>query len=319
MVTQRIDQSAVIAALRGAAPYIRIYKGKIFVIKAGGAVFGDVAGTRALVEQIAILHLLGIRVVLVHGGGPQLDEMQRSLGIKPRLVRGRRITDNQSIDATMMVLNGLINTRILATCRELGIDAVGLSGVDAGLVRAVRRPPVPVDGESVDYGFVGDIVSIDTTVLRKELDAGLMPVISPISADDAGIVLNINADTVAAAIGAALGAEKLILCTGAAGILERPDDPRSLVSFTDLPGLKRMEMAGNFEGGMLPKASAIEAAIRGGVRRVHVISYIARDSVLAEVFTNEGTGTMIVADVKALTPAEQHPEMVATIQGARES
>ncbi len=309
MVTHRIDQTAVIAALRGAAPYIRLYKGKIFVIKAGGAVFGDVAGTRALVEQIAILHHLGIRVVLVHGGGPQLDEMQRSLGIEPRMVRGRRVTDDRSIDATTMVLNGLINTRILATCRELGIDAVGLSGVDAGLVRANRRPPVRVDGESVDYGYVGDIVSIDTMVLRKQLEAGLMPVVSPLSSDDGGVVLNINADTVAASIGAALGAEKLILCTGAPGILERLEDPRSLVSFTDLAGLKRLEQSGSLEGGMLPKASAIEAAIRGGVRRVHVISYNVRDSVLAEVFTNEGTGTMIVADVKALTPAEQHPEV----------
>ena len=204
-MNHRIDQAAVIAALRGAAPYIRLYKGKVFVIKAGGAIFGDLAGTRSLVEQIAILHHLGIRVVLVHGGGPQLDEMQRSLGIEPRMVRGRRVTDDRSIDATTMVLNGLINTRILAACRELGIDAVGLSGVDAGLVRANRRPPVQVDGESVDYGFVGDIVSIDATVIRKELDAGLMPVVSPISADDAGVVLNINADTVAAAIGAALG------------------------------------------------------------------------------------------------------------------
>lgn len=308
MVIHRVDQAAVIAALRGATPYIRLYKGKTFVIKAGGAVFGDVARTRALIEQIAILHHLGIRVVLVHGGGPQLDEMQRSLGIEPRMVRGRRVTDDRSIDATTMVLNGLINTRILAACRELGIDAVGLSGVDAGLVRANRRPPVKVDGESVDYGFVGDIASIDTTVLKKQLDAGLMPVVSPLSSDDAGVVLNINADTVAASIGAALGAEKLILCTGAPGILERRDDPRSLVSYTDLAGLRRLEQSGSLEGGMLPKASAIEAAIRGGVRRVHVISFDVRDSVLTEVFTNEGTGTLIVADVKALTPAEQHPE-----------
>lgn len=308
MVNHRIDQSAVIAALRGAEPYIRLYKGKIFVIKAGGAVFGDIAGTRALIEQIALLHHFGIRVVLVHGGGPQLDEMQRSLGIEPRMVRGRRVTDDKSIDATTMVLNGLINTRILAICREVGIDAIGLSGVDAGLVRAIRRPPVKVDGESVDYGYVGDIVSIDATVLRKQLDAGLMPVVSPLSSDDTGCVLNINADTVAASIGAALGAEKLIICTGAAGILERLDDPRSLVSYTDLAGLKRLEQAGSLEGGMLPKSTAIEAAIRGGVRRVHVISYRVRDSVLAEVFTNEGTGTMIVADIKAMTAAEQHPD-----------
>lgn len=308
MVTHRSDQTAVIAALRGAAPYIRLYKGKTFVIKAGGAVFGDAAGTRSLIEQIAILHHLGIRVVLVHGGGPQLDEMQRSLGIEPRMVKGRRVTDDRTIDATTMVLNGLINTRILAACRELGIDAVGLSGVDSGLVRAHRRAPVNVDGESVDYGFVGDIISIDAGVLRKQLDAGLMPVVSPVSSDDSGTVLNINADTVAASIGAALGAEKLILCTGAPGILERRDDPRSLVSYTDLAGLARLEQSGSLADGMLPKASAIEAAIRGGVRRVHVISFNARDSVLAEVFTNEGTGTMIVADIKALTPAEQHPE-----------
>lgn len=311
MVRHRIDQAAVIAALRGAAPYIRLYKGKTFVIKAGGAVFADANATRALVEQIAILHHLGIRVVLVHGGGPQLDEMQRSLGIQPQMVRGRRVTDGRSIDATTMVLNGLINTRILAACRELGIDAVGLSGVDAGLVRANRRPPVKLDGESVDYGFVGDIASIDAAVLQTQLDAGLMPVVSPVSSDDSGTVLNINADTVAASIGAALGAEKLILCTGAPGILERRDDPHSLVSYTDLAGLRRLEQSGSLEGGMLPKASAIEAAIRGGVRRVHVISYEARDSVLAEVFTNEGTGTMIVADIHALTAAEQHPEAAA--------
>jgi len=311
MVSHRSDPSAVIAALRSAVPYIRLYKGRVFVVKAGGAVFGDVAGTRALIEQIAILHHLGIRVVLVHGGGPQLDEMQRSLGIEPRMVRGRRVTDDRSLDATTMVLNGLINTRILAICRELGIGAVGLSGVDAGLVHAARRPPVQVDGETVDYGFVGDIVSVDGAVLRQQLDAGLMPVVSPVSADDAGCVLNINADTVAASVGAALGADKLILCTGAPGILERLDDPRSLVSYTDLAGLRRLESAGSLEGGMLPKASAIEAAIRGGVRRVHVISYRLRDSLLAEVFTNEGTGTLIVADIQALTPAEQHPEGAA--------
>lgn len=308
MVTHRTDTSATVRALKGAAPYVRLYKGKVFVIKAGGAVFGDAAGTHMLMEQIAILHHLGIRVVLVHGGGPQLDEMQRSLGIEPRMVKGRRVTDADSIDATTMVLNGLINTRILATCRELGIDAVGISGVDAGLVKARRRPPVEVDGEQVDYGFVGDVMGIDVSVVLKQLDAGLMPVISPLSCDDRGCVLNINADTVAARLGAALGAEKLIVCTGAPGILEDLNDPGSLVSYTDLAGLTRLQAAGSFAGGMLPKATAIEGAIRGGVRRVHVISYKVPDSLLAEVFTNEGTGTLIVEDIGALTPAEQAPQ-----------
>jgi len=305
MVTHRTDTSATVRALKGAAPYVRLYKGKVFVVKAGGAVFADNASTRVLIEQIAILHHLGIRVVLVHGGGPQLDEMQRSLGIEPRMVKGRRVTDAQSIDVTTMVLNGLINTRILAICRELGIDAVGISGVDAGLVRARRRPPVEIDGESIDYGFVGDVTGVDPSLITKQLDAGLMPVVSPLSSDEAGCVLNINADTIAARIGAALGAEKLILCTGAPGILEDLSDPSSLVSYTDLQGLAGLAAAGSFAGGMLPKATAIEGAIRGGVRRVHVISYKVADSLLAEVFTNEGTGTLIVEDIGALTPAEQ--------------
>jgi acetylglutamate kinase len=308
MVTHRTDPSATVRALKGAAPYVRLYKGKVFVVKAGGAVFADSASTRVLIEQIAILHHLGIRVVLVHGGGPQLDEMQRSLGIEPRMVKGRRVTDSQSIDVTTMVLNGLINTRILAICRELGIDAVGISGVDAGLIRARRRPPVEVDGESVDYGFVGDVTGVDPSLIVKQLDAGLMPVVSPLSSDEVGCVLNINADTIAARIGAALGAEKLILCTGAAGIFEDLSDPSSLVSYTDLQGLAALAAAGSFADGMLPKSTAIEGAIRGGVRRVHVISYKVPDSLLAEVFTNEGTGTLIVEDVGALTPAEQSPQ-----------
>ena len=305
MIVHRSDKSAAIRALRSASPYIRMYKGKVFVIKAGGAVFGDHAATRALIEQIAILHYLGIRVVMVHGGGPQLTQITEAMGVPTRMVQGRRVTDEQSIDATSMVLNGLINTRLLAMCRELDIEAVGVSGVDAGLIKAHRRPPVQVDSEMVDYGFVGDIDLVDGSVLRKLLDNGLMPVVSPLSADENGQLLNINADTVAAAIGATLGAEKLILCTGAPGILENVDDPRSVMSYTDLKGLDALRASGAIKDGMLPKAKAIEAAIRGGVRRVHVISYDAPDSILAEVFTNEGTGTLIVSDVNALTPAEQ--------------
>ena len=307
MIMHRSDQALAIHALRSAAPYIRMYKGKTFVVKAGGGVFADPQATRSLVEQIAILHHFGVRVVLVHGGGPQLTELAEALGVPTRLVDGRRITDQRSIDVTAMVLNGLINTRVLGMCRHLNIEAVGISGVDAGLVRAHKRAPVRLtaDGELVDFGFVGDIDTVDTTVLRKLLDSGLMPVVSPLSADESGTLLNINADTVAAAIGAALQAEKLILCTGAPGILGSIDDPRSLISYTDLNGLKRLREEGRIAAGMLPKARAIEDAIRGGVRRVHVVSYQSAEGILGEVFTNEGTGTLIVADVNALTPAEQ--------------
>lgn len=308
MILNRSDQALAIRALKNAAPYIRLYKGKTFVVKAGGGVFADAESTRVLIEQIAILHYFGVRVVMVHGGGPQVTELSEALGVNTRMVQGRRVTDAKSIDVTAMVLNGLINTRILAICRDLNIDAVGISGVDAGLVRAHKRPPVKLDdgsGETVDYGFVGNIDGVDTTVIKKLLDNGLMPVISPLSADETGQLLNVNADTVAAAIGAALGAEKLILCTGAPGILERVEDAGSLISYTDLRGLKRLKEEGRLQEGMLPKAKAIEEALRGGVRRVHVVSYKASEGILGEVFTNEGTGTLIVADINALSPAEQ--------------
>jgi acetylglutamate kinase len=283
-----------------------MYKGKVFVIKAGGGAFRDAATMRAFIEQVAILHHLGIRVVLVHGGGPQLDELTAKLGVPTRMVQGRRVTDADAIDATSMVLNGLINTRLLALCRGFGISALGLSGVDGGLVTAHRRAPVTLaSGEVVDYGMVGDIDAVDPTVITRLLDAGFLPVVSPLSADGTGQLLNINSDTVAAAIGGALVAEKLILCTGAPGILERLDDPRSLISYTDVAGLRRLREERALSDGMLPKSSAIESAIRGGVRRVHVISYAAPDALLAEVFTNEGTGTLVVADTKALSPAEQ--------------
>ena len=307
MIMNRSDHALAIRALRSAAPYIRMYKGKTFVVKAGGGVFADADSTRLLIEQLAILHYFGVRVVMVHGGGPQLTELSESLGLSTQMVDGRRVTDEKSIEVTAMVLNGLINTRILAICRDLNIDAVGISGVDAGLVRAHRRAPVRLEDGSertIDYGFVGDIDAVNTGVLLKLLDNGLMPVVSPLSADDKGVLLNINADTVAAAIGAAVQAEKLILCTGAPGILENAADPGSLISYTDLRGLKRLRAAGSLLNGMLPKAQAIEDAIRGGVRRVHIVSYKTGEGILGEVFTNEGTGTLVVQDVNALSPAE---------------
>lgn len=230
--TRRIDQPAVLAALRGAVPYIRLYRGKVFVIKAGDSVFRDAVGCRSLLGQVGILYHLGIRVVLVHGDGLRLDALQGSL---------REI------------------------CRACGIDAVSLSDVEA-------------------------------SILRVQLDAGLIPIVSPPTFDS---------DLAAASIGAALGAEKLLFCAAAPGILEHLDDPGSLISYTDLAGLARLDRAGSLVSGLLPTATAIEAAIRGGVRRVHVISHLVRDSVLTEVFTNEGTGTMIVDDIHAMTPAEQ--------------
>ncbi|MDH4048176.1 MAG: acetylglutamate kinase [Gammaproteobacteria bacterium] len=300
------DRAVVVSALRHAVPYIRLFKNKIFVLKAGGEIFADAESTRTLMEQVGILHQVGIRVVLVHGGGPQSTALAGALGLDTKFIDGRRITDGPSLDVATMVLNGQINTRILAACRDLEIPAVGISGIDAGLIRAHRRPPVARKGQSpIDYGFVGDIDGVDASVLHKQLDNGLMPVVSPLSCDSTGTILNINADTVAAAIAGELNAEKLILATGAPGILSDISDPRSLISYIDRAALKKLRDAGKLADGMLPKASAIDAALANGVSRVHVISYKMPDSLLLEVFTNEGTGTLIVNDIAALTPAEQ--------------
>jgi len=305
-MSSKKDRAIVVSALKHAAPYIRLYKGKVFVIKAGGEVFADAEKSRAFIEQVGILYQVGIRVVLVHGGGPQSTQLAAALGLETTFIDGRRVTDGESLDVAAMVLNGQINTRILATCRDLQIPAVGISGIDAGLIRAHRRPPVEREGKAtIDYGFVGDIDSVDADILRKQLDNGLMPVVSPLSCDESGTILNINADTVAAAIAAELDADKLILATGAAGILEDVSDPTSLISYIDRAALRKLQESGSLADGMLPKAAAIESAIANGVQRVHVISSKVPDSILLEVFTNEGTGTLVVDDIGALTPAEQ--------------
>ncbi|MCC5867379.1 MAG: acetylglutamate kinase [Gammaproteobacteria bacterium] len=301
------ERAIVVSALKHAAPYIRMFKGKTFVLKAGGEVFATPEDTHALMSQVGLLHQVGIRVVLVHGGGPQSTELADALGLATRFVEGRRVTDQSALDVATMVLNGLINTRILAACRDLDVPAIGLSGVDAGLIRAHRRPPVQVEGNDhpVDYGFVGDIDLVDADIVRKQLDNALMPVISPLSADENGVLLNINADTVASALAIALNAEKLMLATSAPGILRDREDPGSLISYMDLEDLQDLRREGRLADGMLPKATAIEKALRGGVDRVHIISWRVAESLLLEVFTNEGTGTLVVNDIDALSPEEQ--------------
>lgn len=298
------QRTAEATALKHAVPYIRIFKGKTFVLKAGGGALERESTARDLIEQIEVLHQVGIRVVLVHGGGTQSTDLAKALGAETRFVEGRRVTDAKALEVAAMVLNGAVNTNLLAVCRSVGLPAVGVSGVDAGLIQARKRPPVRVGGETVDYGFVGDVESVDPKVLTDLMDAGYVPVVSPLSAAGDGTVLNINADTIASALAVALQAEKLLFLTGAPGILERADDPGSLVSYTDLAGLRRLKDEGGLLRGMLPKTSAIEAAIQGGVRRVHILSHDLPDGLLAEVFTNEGVGTLVVEDVRALSPAE---------------
>lgn len=305
-MTTEHQRHVAVAALRAAVPYLKLYQDRTFVIKAGGDAFADRETTRAIMEQVGILHRLGIRVVLVHGGGGQATDLAGRLGLETRMVQGRRVTDGPTRDVATMTLNGSVNTSIVAVCRELGVPALGLSGVDAGLVRARKRPPREIQGEGkVDYGYVGDIVSVDVGVLDRILDDKFVPVVSPLSADDSGEVLNINADVVAARIAKEMKAEKLIVVTGAPGVLGDRNDPSTLVSYTDVRGLNELEEAGALDGGMLPKVTAIKEALYGDVSRVHVISYKTADSLLLEVFTNEGCGTLVVLDTADLTPEEQ--------------
>jgi len=302
------DRSATMDALKRALPYVRLFKGKTFVVKIGGSACADRALLQELAEQLSVVRELGVQAVLVHGGGPQTSELARKLGQQPRMIEGRRVTDAAALDVAVMTMNGSVNTGVLAACRAAGLQAVGVSGLDAGLVKARKRAPrsVLIDGapQMIDFGHVGDVESVDPTLLKSLLASGYLPVVSPLSADEQGNVLNINADTIASSLAQALGAEKLVFVTDVPGILEDPSDPTTLISCTDLRGLEELVENGSVATGMLPKVSAIRMALDHGVQRVHVIGS-QRASLLTEIFTNEGSGTLIVRDRGELSAAEK--------------
>ncbi len=280
--------------LRRALPYLKRFRDKTFVVKCGGESLESPTSATVLLEQIHVLQQLGIRIVLVHGGGNQSSELAKRHGITPEVVDGRRVTSDAMIEIMIMALLGTVKTHLLALCRKLELPAIGLSGIDGGLITATRRPPMTVSGgRKVDFGCVGDIETVDTRPILSALESGYLPVVSPICCDKAGNILNINADQVAAAVAVALGAVKLILVTTPRGILRDPSNPMSFVSQVSLNELDQLEKEGAMSSGMLPKKKAISDAILGGVARVHVVSHSHPDSLLAEVFTNEGCGTLI--------------------------
>lgn len=276
------------SALRHATPYLRLYRGKLFVIKAGGEAFVNPARTDALMDQIGVLMSLGIQCILVHGGGGQCDELAAKLGIETSKIQGRRKTSPEMIQAMLMSLNGQVASEILASARRLGLPAASVNGMSAGLIVADKRPTQPMD-----MGEVGDVASVDPHVLRTLLDSGILPVLSPLSGTADGQWLNINADTIAAAIAQAMGASKLVFMSATPGILHDATDPNSLISHLLLSELLALKADGTIAEGMIPKAEAIEQALRGGVDRVHVVSFETSDCLLTEVFTNEGSGTLI--------------------------
>lgn len=294
-----IDSSKGITGLKGALRYVRAYRDHIFVVKLGGEVLADTEALDRVSAQLGLLSSLSIRVVVVHGGGPQATALSRRLGQEPAIVAGRRVTDDSALEVAKMVYAGSLNVNLLAALRAHEVQAVGLSGVDGELISARRRPPVKVVDDSgvsreVDYGHVGDVDRVDPRVLTTLMDARFVPVVASLAGDGDGNVYNVNADTVAESLAVAVQAQKLLFLTGAPGVLRDRNDPSSLVTFADPDDLAALMSSGAIAGGMRPKVEACIRAATGGVERTHIIDGRLPDSILLEVFTGSGCGTMIV-------------------------
>jgi len=287
-----------------AAPHIALHRGKTFVVKIGGEPLAQRVHRRAFARQIASIHALGSDLVLVHGGGPQTDGLQRALGEEPRHVGGKRITTPLALRALCMATAGELHNELLADLAAEGVPALGLAGASTGLLVARKRPPVQTEEGWIDFGAVGDLIGADATPLRGLLEAGHVPVVSPPVSDGQGALLNVNADFLAATLAVSLRAAKLVLVTGAPGILTDPADPASLVSALALEELAELESTGKVKGGMLAKATAIRRALEGGVGRVHVVSGLAPTALLTELYTNHGAGTLVTS-VRENAPEEE--------------
>jgi acetylglutamate kinase len=291
-----------VGILKQALPYIRKYKGKTFVIKIGGELVQDISVLEDMAQDVSLLYQIGIRVILVHGGGPQATALSRKLGISPRIIEGRRVTDEETLEVTKMIYAGKINHEILTMLRKHGAKSVGLSGIDGDVIIARRRNPVEIvnreTGEvgSIDYGHVGDITAINTELLEILLDKNYIPVISSLADDGEGHILNINADTIASRIAVAVRAFKYITMTNVRGILRDKNDGESTISYISQKDAKGLIEDGTVQGGMVPKIRECVHAVENGVKRVHILSGIEKNSLLVEVFTSKGGGTMILSD-----------------------
>src|SRR5499433_491090 len=261
--TKAVDDQLRLDLLREALPYIQRFKGQTFVVKLSGKVTEEPDNLASLAEELALLHQVGIRICVVHGGGKQLSELARKLGVEQTIIEGRRVTDDATLEMAKMIFAGKINTDILAALRHRGIEAVGLSGVDGNIVQAERRPPKEIlnreTGErtQVDFGHVGDVVRINTRLLTVLLDHGYLPVISSLGSDAEGTVFNINADTIAAEIAVQLKAEKLILLSDVDGIYLRPGEPETKLSRLNAAEAEALINSGAASGGMIPKLQSI--------------------------------------------------------------
>ena len=300
-MNQFVDNQLRLDLLREALPYIQRFKGKTFVVKLSGKATEDHQNLISLAEELALMHQVGIRICVVHGGGKQLTELALKMGVEQTIIDGRRVTDDATLEMAKMIFAGKINTDILSALRHRRVEAVGLSGVDGNIVHAERRPPKQIlnretgEHEHVDFGHVGDVVEINTRLLAVLLDHGYLPVISSLGADAEGTVFNINADTIASEIAVQLQAEKLILLSDVDGIFLRAGEPETKLSRLTADEAEALINNGSATGGMIPKLQSITELLRRGVHSAHIINGTARNALLSEIFTDEGTGTMIIS------------------------
>ncbi len=276
-----------------ALPYIRSFYGKTFVIKYGGAAQTDEALKKAFAEDVVLLSFIGIRPVIVHGGGPMINETMQKMGKAPSFVQGHRVTDEETMDIVEMVLGGRINKEIVTLINSQGGQAVGLSGKDGGMVKAKRKKIKRGAGDDIiDIGFVGEVTKISPRVLQSLDKEGFIPVISPVGVGTKGETLNINADYMSAAVATALAAEKLIFLTDVPGI---KDKKGKVVETLTRAQAKKMMSSGTIAGGMLPKVNAALDALAGGVQKIHIVDGRVPHCLLLEIFTHKGLGTEIKA------------------------
>lgn len=280
-----------------ALPYIRTFFGRTFVIKYGGSAMEDPELKKAVALDLILLKYVGVNPVVVHGGGPEISRFMRRVGKEPVFVNGMRVTDAETMELAQMVLVGKVNKELVALINRYGGKAVGLSGHDGNLVVARKRtaPPGPAGGEAVDLGFVGDVEAINPETVHLLSERGYIPVVATVAAGYEGESYNINADVVAGELAVALKAEKLIMLTDVEGIYGDPGDPNTLISSLPVEQARHMIEAGRIEGGMIPKVEACMRAVVNGVARTHIVDGRRMHSLLLEIFTDEGIGTMVVA------------------------
>lgn len=279
-----------------ALPYIRNFSGKTFVIKYGGAAQIENELKDSFAQDVVLMNFIGIRPVIVHGGGPKISETMKKMGKEPAFIQGQRVTDKETMDIVEMVLGGLINKEIISLINSHGGKAVGLSGKDGGLIRAkkkfIKTQAKKGKEEVIDIGLVGEVESVNPAILNSVEKDGFIPVISPIGVGNGGETFNINADYVASAIASAIRAEKLILLTDVIGVSNKKGKVITTLRKMDI---KKLEDNGTISGGMLPKVQACTRALDSGVRKTHIIDGRVSHCLLLEIFTKEGIGTEIVA------------------------